>query len=536
MISVISKRTFDNIFPWIDDSEFNPSKLTENKNDIYIINDIAKYSSSNQERIFFANGIVIKKDDNYYVITNYHTVTHCDSVNINIKVVDINKTSKIINIEIKKLLDFYDFDLSLYVIPLKNIPESYTIESYYNFDNLSCSMSYVVDDIISNNYKSISYNFVIDYCIKNSSSILINSLACRILNIKTFNTHNNKVMIPMYFVNLEKSTNNLNGLSGGILYSKNKKDIIGIVSMEIVDDKSNHTIIVLPTYLMKGVINIYENRQIFYYTCQYVMANIKISQNTQEDEKKIESVNTIKILKDTNNNTINVKTNKPFNFKNKLICDFDNKSFTSKGMIYSDILKIDCTINNYILIKSIIDKNSLDNIAIKYYSLLSKNNKLMTKYIKLNQYNYDTYHNNQIYDRQAVIIKGLLFINLNLEFVNNLEKQKKIKINSSCLQKIYNIITCEKVIILADILYNIIRKKTQKKYKLLNLPFLVDKTTDEKLLLCLNKIDNIPVTTLLEMNKVISQNKIKNIQLKVLQLENTKKSSDTLENTIDIIF
>jgi hypothetical protein len=247
MIRIISKKKYTDTFFWT-----NKNIIDNLDTKFQILNNTEElFKTQKKDFIFHGNGVVIKKDNIFYIVTNFHIVNNSYYVYGFIDILEINpenkdeSKNKIINKEIilDKVCDFCEFDLSVYKITETN----YKIINFYNYDELET----VFPKINNNNNTFIIFkDFNNKLCTQN----------CEYYGIKTLDIYSCFVKMPIILLNIKLDNklissnlslnSNLAGMSGGSFI--NNKIFYGLVSF-IKHDINK--IIIIPNYLIKGVLN-----------------------------------------------------------------------------------------------------------------------------------------------------------------------------------------------------------------------------------------------------------------------------------------
>jgi hypothetical protein len=380
-----------------------------------------------------AVSIVIKKDDIFYVICNYHTVKNSYIVKC---IINGNE------VILEKVNDYYAFDLSVF-----KFNTSQSITRYYKYEEL--------DTRLPKEFSKLCY------VNNNETKILCNSHDTKIEDGKIFS--NLLPALPLITTKISKKLDKYNGLSGAVFVNNNK--ICGIISN--IDIQTN-VLFILPNYLIKGIINNPDKLVYMPFTYKNEIKDFK--------ETKLNNFN-ILIENDYNIKWIN-ENKKIFKFKNKTILAIDENIIVPDEKnnkickVWYDDIGYNININFYSTIKYLLNPN-IFSLAIKYQTNIKI--KTFTKIINY-QYLDSLLQINFEYNYQFCKIDNLIIIEFSDDIIKELSRMK-IPVSDNLLNIINNPFTGksnQKLLLVIDNLkdnkglYNIVNSINNKKIKNMN--------------------------------------------------------------------
>jgi hypothetical protein len=272
----------------------------------------------------YCNGLLIKNNDEYFVLTCYHLIDNCIELQGIIKIID--GTEEEINLDIIGFYIEYDFAvLSINKMNKLKDPEYKKI--------LNKQFKFNLDDIPNKLYLKFF----------NESSI--NTIRCNFVDIllKDFGT-NLYPKIPSINIMINLSNKkDIYGLSGSILFEKN--NLYGIVSHYV-----DGNIIILPSYCMIFFFrNILQKREL----CGI---NLKTLICDMDEGVGHYIIGTFGI------NYFNIGEKRKFLNKDDIILKINNNSFTEDGTIYHKNIGICLPFDTYLLLD---DRNEFELEILK---------------------------------------------------------------------------------------------------------------------------------------------------------------------------
>ena len=472
MICIIYSKSINisyNIWSYIKDKQHEYSNISEYS----LANLISNFDE--ELRITRGFGILVEISSKFYIITCFHII---GQVNMEIFAIASNNNNIFTTIPLKITKIIQELDIVVLEFSNKSQENEFTYFQKNDFDMK-------IDDIIK--YKQnikLEYYTINDLIIENDfikNTIPINDIVIENDFLKSIIIP--KIPLLKYTCNLE----NLNGLSGSILRIDN--NIIGMTT-----SYNNMKLEAIPMILLYNLVNASLNYDgnilsVFHFCSKVV--------DIEENNNNV----TCHYIVDCKNTSYQINMmKKNFKFKiNDIIYKLNNKNFTEIGTIYDDLLGCELTIDTYMMIMTFC------NITIKI-DLYRKINEEHTL-ISYNLYgkSFDNIYNVNIFNNHKYLYwKGFIFTELSEELILNLnhsgiiltgdifENYKRIHDNKT------------KIVILIDIDYKVLNKKTLNQLINIKLPYI--KYNNGYTLFILEKIGNNKILSLIDLKTILETN------------------------------
>lgn len=377
----------------------------------------------------FGNGILIKKLDKYYIITNFHIICKNDIFISQINILDnkISLLSKLVNtfpefdLAIMEVIDITLDDINLSYKPLDNNKINNYLQKFNKsielnlIDKYSLSIdnlinSYNLEDTESDKFMNICYNTNI----KNNKIEYI----CESYKFENFdiNFGFTKMMpqIPIYNFKLNPTDNFMNmcGKSGSGMYYENK--LIGLLYKVNPVAKN---VIIIPSCIIKKIMM---HEDIKNFNTKLITGNLmNVSYNLDNTPDYTQHGHILyELICDTayriNNDADNTLTNFIHDYKSQkfkyIITSIDGQKFNNFHKIYNSDYNQHMTLQSNILLKS------LDDINEFKFTMINPNTEKEFDVIIKSCNFYDKLKIPiAIEDRKFFYYKGLIFTELSEE-------------------------------------------------------------------------------------------------------------------------
>ncbi len=386
----------------------------------------------------FGNGILIKKNDKYYIVTNFHIICKNDIFisQINILENKISILSKLINtfpefdLAIMEVTDISFYDIDLTIKPYNNEKINYYVEKFNKTLDISILDKYSLSlDNLNDNY-SLEMN---------DDDTILNKNKSNFVNI-SYNTNNktNKIefvsdaykfkeydlnfgftkmtpQFPIYNFSLNSNDNFLNmcGKSGSGMFFD--KTCIGLFYKVNPIDRE---VMIIPSCIIKKIMN---HDDIKGFNTKIITGNIQnISYQLENNPKYTQHGHILyelicdSAIKLTNNNNQIIESDFMDDFKNKkkeyIISSINGLKFNNFHKIYNSEYNLHMSFQSDILIKS------LDDINQFIFTMIDPNTE---KEFNVNINSCNFYDKLKIpitiEDKKFFVFKGMIFTELSEE-------------------------------------------------------------------------------------------------------------------------